>query len=222
MLVEIGPGRTLSSLARQQAKPPVAVPSLRHPQEQAHDVSFLLQTVGRAWAAGAPVDFARLHGKGRLRLPLPTYSFDRARYWIEAGKPTAVAAAKAQAVLAKNPHLDTWFFAPAWKPSVAPPAVPPGGPWLVFCDGAGIAERLAARAHGAPFIRVLPGASYQKLADDRYVIRPDAREDYDALVDDLQRRELLPTEVVYLWPLDGAHPAKKPRGLLGEARGAAS
>jgi thioesterase domain-containing protein/malonyl CoA-acyl carrier protein transacylase len=202
VLVEVGPGRTLSSLARQQAKPPIAVPSLRHPQEQAHDVSFLLQTLGRVWAEGAPVDFARLHGEGRGRVPLPTYSFDRARYWIEAGTPAAPAPARAKRTLAKSPDLDAWFFGPAWKLSVVPPTVPPRGPWLVFCDGAGIADRLSARVRGTPLIRVTRGETFRKVAEDHFVIRPEAREDYEAVLEELERRTLFPAEIIYLWPLD--------------------
>jgi acyl transferase domain-containing protein/thioesterase domain-containing protein/acyl carrier protein len=199
VLIEIGPGRTLSSLARQQPKPPVAVPSLRHPQEQADDVAFLLQTVGRAWAAGAAVDFARIHGEGRRRVPLPTYSFDRARYWIEAGQPAA-ASPKAKTSLQKTPELDRWFFTPAWKPSVAPPPepAPAGAPWLIFADEAGVAQRLGARAA----VRVTRGVAYQRLAADHYVVRPDAREDYEALFEDLQQQGVWPEQLVYLWPLD--------------------
>src|SRR3954468_23646972 len=49
VLVEVGPGQTLSSWALQQSSTadPVALPTLRHAFERTDDLAFLLQTVGR-------------------------------------------------------------------------------------------------------------------------------------------------------------------------------
>src|SRR5690606_14149454 len=57
VLLETGPGRTLSMLARAQAEPfQNAFSSLRHPQESASDLGFALTSLGRLWAVGAEVD----------------------------------------------------------------------------------------------------------------------------------------------------------------------
>ncbi len=43
-----------------------------------------LATLGSLWLAGVEVDWAAYHrGGGRRRLPLPTYPFERQRYWVE-------------------------------------------------------------------------------------------------------------------------------------------
>ncbi|HEX6292476.1 MAG TPA: beta-ketoacyl synthase N-terminal-like domain-containing protein [Herpetosiphonaceae bacterium] len=86
VLLEVGPGRTLISLARPQtdaAPGPVLLSSLRHPQEDQPDEVFLLATLGRLWLAGVPVDWAALYAERRQRLQLPTYPFERQRYWVE-------------------------------------------------------------------------------------------------------------------------------------------
>ena len=85
VLLEVGPGRTLAGLARMAPAPPAAVsPTLRHPREAASDVAFALAAVGRAWEAGVELDPATLFAdEERHRLPLPTYPFDRQRYWVE-------------------------------------------------------------------------------------------------------------------------------------------
>jgi len=83
VLLEIGPGRTLGTLARQQKAAGWAVlASLRHPHDQQSDVGFLLNSLGQLWLAGAHVDWPSLHGARRRRLALPTYPFERRRYWI--------------------------------------------------------------------------------------------------------------------------------------------
>jgi len=86
ILLEVGPGRTLSSLARQQpqANERVILTSLRHPQDKISDVALLLTTLGRLWLAGVQPDWTGFYGdEQRRRLPLPTYPFERKRYWVD-------------------------------------------------------------------------------------------------------------------------------------------
>jgi acyl transferase domain-containing protein len=89
VLVEVGPGQTLSSWALQQSSAsggtdPVALPTLRHAFERTDDLAFLLQTVGRLWLTGLRPDWPAFWAdQPRCRVPLPTYPFERRRYWIE-------------------------------------------------------------------------------------------------------------------------------------------
>ncbi|HEX8185233.1 MAG TPA: acyltransferase domain-containing protein, partial [Blastocatellia bacterium] len=88
VLLEVGPGRTLTTLAAQRAsKHPgrVLLSSLRPAQESHSDIEYLLKTVGKLWLAGVDVRWEQLQfGQQRNRLALPTYPFERKRYWIEA------------------------------------------------------------------------------------------------------------------------------------------
>jgi amino acid adenylation domain-containing protein/non-ribosomal peptide synthase protein (TIGR01720 family) len=88
VLLEIGPGRTLSSLVKQSpAWTPgrLAWPTLPSPDEQNTPMRSLLTTVGRLWLTGVEVDWKLFsaHEK-RVRIPLPSYPFERQRYWIDA------------------------------------------------------------------------------------------------------------------------------------------
>ena len=87
VLLEVGPGHSLTSLARRSSPRPLAndvVNSLQHAQGSQPDEAQLLKSVGQLWLAGVEVDWQRLHsGDKRRRLPLPTYPFERQRYWIE-------------------------------------------------------------------------------------------------------------------------------------------
>ncbi len=98
-LLEVGPGQTLSTFARQHPARPArtaSVASLRHPREQVADTRFLLASLGKLWAAGVDVDWAAYRGdERRRRVGLPTYPFERHRYWIEAPAQTSVQPAPA-------------------------------------------------------------------------------------------------------------------------------
>ena len=84
LFVELGPAPVLIAqagrgLARDRAR--TLLPSLRRGREELRQV---LESLGRLYLAGAPVDWAGVHrGCGRRRLSLPTYPFQRARHWLE-------------------------------------------------------------------------------------------------------------------------------------------
>ncbi|MEA2562144.1 MAG: hypothetical protein QOH06_3648 [Acidobacteriota bacterium] len=85
VLLEVGPGNSLSTLARQQGNwdPDLVIASMRHPRERAADEESLLRALGRLWLAGVEPDWDMVHGTRRLRLRLPTYPFERQRFWLE-------------------------------------------------------------------------------------------------------------------------------------------
>ncbi|WP_328585229.1 type I polyketide synthase [Streptomyces sp. NBC_00370] len=83
VLLELGPGAVLSAMARDSlgdaARPVTVVPALRKdtPEETA-----LVTAVGRLHTAGVPVDWrAFFAGTGARRVELPTYAFQRERFW---------------------------------------------------------------------------------------------------------------------------------------------
>jgi amino acid adenylation domain-containing protein len=110
--LEIGPGQTLTSLVLQHpgsgaaadGRTPLALASLRPAYETVSDQAFLLHALGRFWTAGGRVDWQRFSaGQRRRRVPLPTYPFERRRYWIEAAAALPAAAAAAARPPAPDP-----------------------------------------------------------------------------------------------------------------------
>jgi phthiocerol/phenolphthiocerol synthesis type-I polyketide synthase E len=102
IFLEIGPGTTLTMLAQQQLPPAEhrALASLRHPQDSEHDVTFLLQTLGQLWLSGLQVDWASFYAdERRQRLALPSYPFERKRYWIDPASTVSNRAESTPAVL---------------------------------------------------------------------------------------------------------------------------
>ena len=85
VLLEVGPRTTNATLARQQAKlqQQVAISSLGR-TENSSEWLAILQAIGQLWLAGAAIDWQSFYlNRRRLRLPLPTYPFERQRYWID-------------------------------------------------------------------------------------------------------------------------------------------
>ena len=91
VFLEVGPGRTLASLTRMHSaktSDTVVVSSTRHPEERKPDVEFLLDATAQMWTAGVRFDWHGMHAPGhRSRVPLPTYPFERERFWLEPGTP---------------------------------------------------------------------------------------------------------------------------------------
>ena len=87
LLLEIGPGRTLGSLAAKQEAGGLSEPvvsTLRHPQQTQPDQAFALEALARLWVGGAGVDWSCLWTRERrTRVPLPTYPFERVRHFLE-------------------------------------------------------------------------------------------------------------------------------------------
>ncbi|HEX5705949.1 MAG TPA: hypothetical protein VFX96_01540, partial [Pyrinomonadaceae bacterium] len=87
LLLELGPGQTLGGLARQNAdpeRPRLVISSSRGAQAGEIDVASLLNAAGQLWLAGVELDWQGLHaGERRQRVPLPTYPFERKRYWFD-------------------------------------------------------------------------------------------------------------------------------------------
>jgi amino acid adenylation domain-containing protein len=87
LLLEVGPGQALGMLVRQAGPAAVGrtvLSTLPRAKDEQPDSAAFLETLGRMWLAGVQVDWAKLHApERRQRLPLPTYPFQRQRYFIE-------------------------------------------------------------------------------------------------------------------------------------------
>lgn len=91
LVVEIGPGRSLSDLLRPHIRDAGLYDVL--PMVPATGLAPFLTQLGRLWSAGVGVELGRANGADDFRrVPLPTYPFDRRRYWIDAPRPAMAGA----------------------------------------------------------------------------------------------------------------------------------
>ncbi|PWR15426.1 acyl transferase [Micromonospora sicca] len=214
-LVECGPGRQLSGLARmqvaratapaQRALTPLA--SMPGPGESTGDLTTLSSSMGALWVRGVPVRPLPSEDDGHpgdgppalFRVPLPVHPFERKRYWVDPDPEQPVV----PVVPPSGPRaLADWFAVPTWRQAAPDPRTGPIGRCLVFVDGPRGDELAGAlRDAGADLVEVRPGPAFAP-APHGFRLRPGVREDHDALVGALSAAGV-PGRIVHAWALDG-------------------
>ena len=207
VLLEVGPGRVLTTLAKHQAGPERQgrlVSCVRHPYEAQSDLAFLSGALGRLWVEGVAYDKAALfEGKRRRRIPLPPYPFERQRHWAPARRASQTGSPR------RRSNVADWFYVPAWRHTLAPrtPAsklLRESSPrWLVFIDDGALSGALVGKLTDAGR-EVLTARMGEVFARDgrSFALSPDSPEDYISLLREIGE---VPTTIVHLWSLsDGA------------------
>jgi amino acid adenylation domain-containing protein len=111
ILLEVGPGRVLGTLARQHqaasSKQPV-ISSLVGDATDGGEARAVLSAVGALWTSGISPDWTGFNAGPRNRVPLPTYPFERKRFWLDdTGLPDAAASQVATAAPRPGAVADT-------------------------------------------------------------------------------------------------------------------
>ena len=87
LFLECGPRSTLCSLARQQFTldhPCIAIPTFADTHENNAEWATLLFALGSLWLNGVSIDWDAFYAnEERRRIPLPTYPFERQRFWVD-------------------------------------------------------------------------------------------------------------------------------------------
>ncbi len=204
VLVEVGPGQSIGSFVKQlpdceQGRPVVA--ALRHALHRVEDTAFLLSAVGQLWLAGVQPDWHTFSGGQRRRhVPLPTYPFERQRYWLDPGTQFYFGPDAADAG-GKKPDVSDWFYEPVWSESPRPTAADAKQACvLIFLDdlgiGTAVGEYLARRAD---VITVRRGAVFARDSERAYTIDPDADVDYQTLLGAVRDSGSTPSAILHLW-----------------------
>jgi amino acid adenylation domain-containing protein len=191
VLLEVGPGATLGSWARQQGARRVAS-CLRHAEQPGSDREVLLGAVGQLWGWGVRVDWTRQgSAEGRRRVALPGHPLDRRRFWLDT-----------------SPRAEDAAAAPAWgraaAGSDAATASLAGRRAVVFggAEAEALVERM--RAAGAAVARVEAGDAFRDGGAD-FTVRPASAEDHARLAGALRGRGWgAPLLSVHLPPGGGA------------------
>ncbi|HET7695302.1 MAG TPA: type I polyketide synthase [Vicinamibacterales bacterium] len=185
--IEIGPSATLLGLGQACAGHGDALwlPSLRRDRDA---WSTLLESLGGLFVRGAGIDWKGFDaGYARRKVALPTYPFQRERYWVDARTPDA-----------STPVQDA-LYELQWREAPLSSAAGSGAAraWIVLSDGSGVGDRLAAALLkvGSPVVIVRRG------------------EDPVAAIESAVRQQADLGGVVHLWSLDAEPNAQ----LTGDA-----
>ncbi|MGH9824256.1 MAG: type I polyketide synthase, partial [Blastocatellia bacterium] len=212
IFLEVGPGQGLGRLLKTQrgfgSQAPV-VASMKELASDESDERVLTAALAKLWREGVSPLWEKCHDRGhRSRVPLPTYPFERERYWIDPrivsqpGQHQGYAAGKA-------PDIATWFYIPSWRRSQnirrrrQEGADLPPRRWMVFAADSEFSDSLLARLNEArlSLIVVRAGEGYEKARDGEYRINPSEPADYAALIADSSANKGGVTDILHLWSL---------------------
>lgn len=208
LFLEVGPGQVLSSLARRRAHGTAhaVVPVLGRSHAAGEDARALHQCLGELWQAGVSIEWSgHRAGERRRRVPLPTYPFERRRFWVNAAPRGAHAAAAAGA---RSSNQQDWFYVPLWRPrgAVSAAEIASGEPltWLLMSDDGGVGRSLAdaLRLADQKVIVVRRGEAFERIAQDEYVLAADDERQYGQLADAIEGDAIRIDRLIHLWSLD--------------------
>jgi non-ribosomal peptide synthase protein (TIGR01720 family) len=211
VLFEMGPAPVLGSLAKRHAAKPAALTvlsALPHPSDKRTDVEHTLRTLGQLWLNGCQPDWSGFYAdEKRNRVRLPTYPFERQRYWIAPGSGTRSEENQ------QKPVTD-WFFEPSWqRRALNQLAAANESRWLLFVDEQGVGEAMARSlmSNQCDVVCVSAGEAFSRVDDQHFIINPGRREHYDQLVGALKMSGRRPAQIVHLWSVTAEAPYQPSR-----------
>lgn len=224
VLLEVGPGETLSSLVRRHPaldRDCLVLASQCHPNRREHNVDQPALCVARLWTAGIELDYTAFFNleQGR-RVPLPAYPFERQSYWAQpATVQTPPSSATQDTRFAKRGELSNWFYVPVWsraKPltTLSKTSVSPIKQVLVLGNRDQLGEHLYSHLmrEGYAPVWVESGQEFERLAGNRYYVRLDAREDFEQLLKFIPVGEL--SHICHCLSIDTARSAIQPAEIV--------
>ncbi|MCC6488112.1 MAG: SDR family NAD(P)-dependent oxidoreductase [Candidatus Hydrogenedentes bacterium] len=222
--VEIGPANTLIGMGRRCISDANAIwlPSLA---KDADNWKPLLTAAVTLYAHGAPVDWEAVDRRLSLaRVSVPTYPFERKRYWFNAVPGIGAAYglgidsnAGGNGTLAQNEEarisLNRLLYEVHWDALAAAPAAgdSSSGRWLVFADKANPASRIAQslRDLGNECTLVSVGESLSLCANE-WTMNPECADHYHAVLDEVSNTGPV-HGVLFCWGADSTS-ASPPSG----------
>jgi len=103
ILLEVGPGTVASTAAASARNQVMCAFSMPYGPHKVSESAHILDTVGKLWVAGTPIKWKAFRGHDQSRrVSLPTYQFERKRYWIDSSTPPAKVD---EAILTRNISL---------------------------------------------------------------------------------------------------------------------
>ena len=190
LLLEMGPGATLSSLAARQLRgtPHDALATFASHKE-ADATAFARQALGHAWTKGLALSFPA--GSDR-RISLPPTCFAEETF----EKPQAEK---------ERAQVSPLFHLPSWKQEFLNlPEVPSSDrPWLIFARSSveSFLDLQGLRALTSNMIIVREGSVYQRRHARSYLIRAHEPADYFALMETIFSEYGAPAGILHTWSL---------------------
>ena len=204
LFLEVGPGQTLSTLARQQPgneAEQVLLSSIRTAQDQQSDVAFLLNTLGRLWLCGIrwigtallPMNDANGCRCPRIRLNGRVTGLDYPNQQAAGMDAADHKSRPRRRRSGSTSQPGSWPRRLRLLAAAIEGRYKATGLYLAMPMGWGRNWSSAWRTNGQEITSVVMGEQFTRLDAHTYAIRPQQRDDYEALLIDFARRPKLRT-----------------------------
>jgi len=210
VLLELGPGKVLTTLAKRhggfEGDKHGLVTTMRG---DADEEAAVLEAVGQLWQWGAELDWNGFWGEGQ-RVPLPTYPFERQRYWVQRERRETETETE---VVLSGEGVDRWFYLPSWERSIWPQGdTSKYQNCLVFVDGGEFGDSVVKRLRleGRRVIAVRMGSAFTRLGQNSYGLNPADLSEYRKLLEALDGK---PSLVVHGWLVGDTDRGENGHGL---------
>lgn len=207
VVIEFGAKGRLAIQPPLDAKGPVVVHPFYDRDPGIPEASSIQTALARLWLAGASINWSAYHrGEQRRRVSLPTYPFERKRFWIDA--PRKSEGAPACGTIPDGPRradLADWFYRPVWRQAMPASLLQDdwrgeGRSWLVFADESETSgELLGCLAENGQEVVTVHRSEEFSIGKKGCTLRSGHAGDFDRLVRDMETRWPNVDVIVYLW-----------------------
>ncbi len=209
ILIEAGPGNTLSVLAQQhpfknKSNTTAAFPSLRPEYENQSDQYYLLKCIGKLWLSGVSIKWEKLYEEDNLpwHIPLPAYPFQEKNYWLRTKSPAGEIREKKD----KLKEFDSWFYVPGWERSdfrYGYENILEAGEkqlWLIFLDNNGLGLQLqeVLKNNNQNVITIELKDSFRKDNSGNYSLDLRSKEHYESLFSEIKSIDADALNIIHL------------------------
>src|SRR5581483_1312516 len=204
--IEIGPHPVLISPVEETIQEggheAVVIASLRRERDERTE---MLTALGRLYAVGYPLDFARVFPWGRC-VSLPNYPFQRERYWPETASRASSFLSNPAVAASAAEHIYELHWIPAsvssWQKESVSAAF-----WILLDGDTAICDHLVSElaSRGQSCARVRRSGGFRIKAPFEYEVNPERPEDMDRLLSACAAAANGPIAgVIHAWGLEGA------------------
>ncbi|MDQ3605878.1 MAG: acyltransferase domain-containing protein, partial [Gemmatimonadota bacterium] len=207
LFLEVGPGSTLVAMGQRCVGDGLWLASVRSGRD---DWAQILDSLAALYTSGAVPDWEGFHrDHSRQKVVLPTYPFQRTRYW-PAERSTRPAPASQED--APDPlEIGDWLYRPTWRPAARmgeadSPGTTLPGHWLILADdaGEGVALAAALEARGDSCTIARPAGQPAGGSGVTRSFDPADPAALQSLISEAMTAEAPLRGVVHLWSLDSA------------------
>ncbi|MBH8553203.1 SDR family NAD(P)-dependent oxidoreductase [Nostocaceae cyanobacterium CENA357] len=210
IFVEMGPSSTLVGMGK-RCLPEGTGTWLTSLKKGQPDWTQLLSSLSELYVRGIKINWTAFdQDYQRHRIALPTYPFQRQRYWVENTSPV-----KSEQVQIQKPVISqvntlpkiplsvppNWFHSWQWSSEVSSQSQDiPSGAILIFSDRHQVGENLERLFDSKNYTTyfVTPGESFNQTGRN-FTINPASVEDYEQLIKNIKADGVTVTAAVHLW-----------------------